>query len=111
MPEALRLALALAGFGLGFAPTWFTVYRLPPALLAGTAVAFLVYLWTRRLEARGPAPWALERLAMRLAFRRGSVSAEELAEAAGVERRAAEEVLDGLAGRGLARKEGDRYRF
>lgn len=111
MPATLRWALALTGFGLGFTLVWFTLFLWPPALAAGLALALVVDGWTRRLLGRGPSPWALERLAMQLAFRRGSVSPAELAEAAGVGETEAREVLDGLRARGLAREEGGRYRF
>ncbi len=111
MPGVLRWVLALAGFALGFTLVWFTLLSIPPALAAGLILAVLTHRWALRLEARGPAPWALERLAMRLAFRRGAVTPDELARAAGVPRTTAKEVLDGLEARGLARREGGRYRF
>ena len=79
MPGVLRWVLALAGFALGFTLVWFTLLSIPPALAAGLILAVLTHRWALWLEARGPAPWALERLAMRLAFRRGAVTPDELA--------------------------------
>ncbi len=108
---ALRLALALTGFGLGFSLMWFSVLALLPSVLAGAASFALVWVWGQRIETAGPSRAALERLAMHLAFRKGSVSADELASVSGKTLAEAREVLDELAERGLAQEEDGRYRF
>ncbi len=110
MTRLVFLPLALAGFGLFFAPLWFQFQSLPLALLGGILGAWLFYAWARRLLARGPAPWALERLALRLLYRRGSTDPAELARLGGIPEPQAREVLDGLVRRGLAQKERGRYR-
>ena len=102
---------AIAGFTLGFTLAWTALERPLPALALGFLAGGLVYSWVRRLAGAGPAPWALERLAMRLAARRGSVSAKELSEAAGIPEDRAREVLDELHQRGLAERSGERYTF
>ena len=110
MAGLLFLPLALAGFGLLFAMAWFHTHNLPLALVAGGLGAALFFTWARRALARGPSPWALEHLALRLLFRRGSVAPGELAELAGVPEARAREVLDELVHRGLAQEERGRYR-
>ena len=111
MAALLLWVLALAGFTFGFAIVWFSFLNLSLALLFGLLAGGGVFLWVRRLAGEGPAPWALERLAMRLAARRGSVSAKELSQAAGIPEDRAREVLDGLRRRGLAERSGERYTF
>ena len=104
------LPLALGGFGLFFAPVWFQSHNLPLALAAGGLGATIFYAWARRILARGPSPWALGHLALRQLHRRGTIDPRELAELAGVPEARAQEVLDDLVRRGLARKERGRYR-
>jgi len=104
------LPLALAGFGLLFAPLWFQFHSLPLALLGGVFGAGLFYAWARRILARGPTPWAIEHLALQLLYRRGSLDPAELARQGGVPEPRAREILDGLVRRGLAQKERGRYR-
>ncbi|TBH16052.1 hypothetical protein [Thermus thermamylovorans] len=106
----LPLGGALALFLLLFAASRFAPWGLGLAF----ALAALLYLgllrWQGGLLRRGPSRAALERLAMREAWRRGGFLRPEdllpfLSEA---EARA---LLEGLAARGLCRREGEGFRF
>jgi len=107
----LHLFASLVGFTLGFSLVWFVTLNPLWGFLAGALGAFFVFAWVRRLSQSGLAPWALERLAMRLAAHRGATDAQALSKAAGIPEDKAEEVLDGLFRRGILQKEGGRYRY
>ncbi len=111
MVHLLYGTLALAGFGFAFALTWFLSFNLLLSLLVGLLGAGCIHRWSRRLHARGPAKEALSHLALRQLYRRGGVTAAELANLSGVGEEIAREVLDGLVRRGLARKDRERYRL
>lgn len=106
----LPLSGALALFLLLFASFRFS----PGGFLLALGLSLPLYLglfrWQGRLLARGPSQVALERLAMREAWRKGGFLRPEdlrpfLSEAE------AERLLEGLLARGLCRKEGEGYRF
>lgn len=102
--------MALALFLLLFATFRFTGLGFFLAL-GGGALGYLgLARWQEGLLSRGPSLAALERLAMREAWRRGGVLRPgDLS--AFLPEEEAERLLEGLAARGLCRKEGEGYRF
>jgi len=108
--RVLPLSAALALFLLLWAGLGFSAFGLVLALGA----AFLGYLgvarWQGRVLSQGPSPAALERLAMKEAWRRGGfLRPEDLSPYMGEGE--AQALLEGLAARGLCRKEGEGFRF
>ncbi|WP_243090178.1 hypothetical protein [Thermus neutrinimicus] len=101
---------ALALFLLVYAASRFALWGF--ALAA--SLAFLLYLglfrWQGRLLAKGPSRAALERLAMREAWRKGGVLRPEDLEPF-LSEPEARALLEGLAARGLCRREGEGFRF
>ncbi|WP_234554198.1 hypothetical protein [Thermus caliditerrae] len=79
--------------------------------LLGALLAYLgVERWQGGLLRRGPSPVALERLAMKEAWRRGGLlRPRDLAPFLPEAR--ARELLEGLAERGLCRRDGEGFRF
>ncbi|MGC8968474.1 MAG: hypothetical protein ACP5JV_09235 [Thermus sp.] len=110
MRALLPLFAGAALFLLLFAALRFTGWGLFLALLGG-ALAYLGFgRWQGGLLARGPSPQALERLAMREAWRRGGVlRPQDLAPF--LPEAEARALLEGLAERGLCRREGEGFRF
>jgi hypothetical protein len=106
----LPLAAALALFLLLFAAFRFTGLGALLALLASSLLYLGVASWQGRALASGPSRAALERLAMKEAWRRGGfLEPGHLFPFLSEE--AARDLLEGLAARGLCRKEGEGYRF
>ncbi|WP_024119481.1 hypothetical protein [Thermus thermophilus] len=110
MRSILPLGVALALFLLLFATFRFTGLGFFLAL-GGGALGYLgLARWQKGLLSRGPSSAALERLAMREAWRRGGVLRPgDLS--AFLPEEEAERLLEGLAARGLCQKEGEGYRF
>ncbi len=110
MRPLLPLLVALALFLLAFAGFRFTGVGLVLALgLAGLLYGG-VARWQEGVLRRGPSRPALERLAMKEAWRRGGyLLPRDLAPFLPEEK--ARELLEGLRERGLCRKEGEGYRF
>ncbi|WP_148230412.1 protein BatD [Marinithermus hydrothermalis] len=105
------MILAASAAMLGFATLWFTSANLWASLGIGLALAGLVLRWHQRLVRQGLPPNARERLAMRLAWRRGGrITVDELAQA-GLNPHEARATLEALCARGLCRADGDGYRF
>ncbi|ADW22460.1 MULTISPECIES: hypothetical protein [Thermus] len=101
---------ALALFLLVYAASRFALW----GLVLAAFLAYLLYLgllrWQGRLLAKGPSRAALERLAMREAWRKGGfLSPKDLG--AFLPQDEAERLLEGLAARGLCRREGEGFRF
>ncbi|WP_105316543.1 hypothetical protein [Thermus tenuipuniceus] len=101
---------ALALFLLVYAASRFALWGLVLAAFLAYLLYLVLFRWQGRLLARGPSRAALERLAMREAWRKGGVLrpgdlSPFLPEA---EARA---LLEGLAARGLCRREGEGFRF
>jgi len=110
MRSILPLGVALALFLLLFATFRFTGFGLLLALLGGALGYLGLARWQGGLLSRGPSSAALERLAMREAWRRGGVLRPE--DLLGfLSKEEAERLLEGLAARGLCGKEGEGYRF
>lgn len=110
MRAILPFSAALAFLALTFAAFHFSPWGLVGALALASLLGAGVWRWQQGMLFRGPSSAALERLAMKEAWRRGGVVypkdlAPFLPEAE------ARELLDGLAVRGLCRKEGEGYRF
>lgn len=101
---------ALALFLLVYAISRFALWGLLLAALLSYLLYLALFRWQGRLLAQGLSRAALERLAMREAWRKGGFLRPEdllpfLSEA---EARA---FLEGLAARGLCRREGEGFRF
>jgi hypothetical protein len=110
MRTILPFAAALALFALLWASFRFSPWGLVWALASASLVWAGVSRWQQGMLFRGPSWAALERLAMKEAWRRGGVVypkdlAPFLPEAE------ARELLEGLVQRGLCRREGEGYRF
>jgi hypothetical protein len=108
--RVLPLSTALAFFLLLWAGLGFSALGLGLALGAGLLGYWGVARWQGRMLSQGPSQAALERLAMKEAWRRGGfLRPKDLFPYMGEgEARA---LLEGLAARGLCRKEGDGFRF
>ncbi|WP_038045875.1 hypothetical protein [Thermus caliditerrae] len=110
MRAFMPLLVSLALFTLVFALSRFAPWGLGLAFL-GALLAYLgVERWQGGLLRKGPSRAALERLAMKEAWRRGGLLrprdlAPFLPEAK------ARELLEGLAERGLCRRDGEGFRF
>jgi len=106
----LPLAAALALFLLLFAAFRFTGLGAFLALLASSLLYLGVASWQGRVLSGGPSRAALERLAMKEAWRRGGyLLPAHLAPFLPEEE--AKGLLEALAARGLCRREGEGYRF
>ena len=103
--------LAVSAAILGFATTWFTSANPWASLGIALALAGVVLRWHQRLLRQGLGPSARERLAMRLAWRRGGrITPEDLAQA-GLDPHEAQATLEALHARGLCQPDGDEYRL
>jgi len=110
MRALLPLFAAAALFLLLFALSRFTGVGLLLALLGGALGYFGLGRWQRGLLAQGPSPQALERLAMREAWRRdGLLRPQDLAPF--LPEAEARALLEALEARGLCRREGEGFRF
>lgn len=110
MARLLPLFAAATLFLLLFAAFRFTGLGLFLALLGGALGYFRLGRWQGRLLAQGPSPQALERLAMKEAWRRGGLlRPQDLAPF--LPEAEARALLEGLAQRGLCRREGEGFRF
>lgn len=110
MRALLPLSAAIALFLLLWAASRFAPWGLALAFLLAVGAYLGVGRWQGGVLGRGPSRAALERLAMKEAWRRGGVlRPEDLAPY--LPEAEAREVLEALAGRGLCRREGEGYRF
>lgn len=106
----LPLSGALALFLLFWATWRFTGWGMALALGLALSLYWGLLRWQGRLLAKGPSPAALERLAMREAWRRGGfLLPQDLAPF--LPEAEARALLEALAARGLCRREGGGFRF
>lgn len=106
----LPLSGALALFLLLFASFRFSLGGFLLALWLSLPVYLGLLHWQGRILSRGPSRVALERLAMREAWRRGGfLRPEDLGPF--LSQGEAQELLQGLRERGLCQEEGEGYRF
>ncbi|GLV46963.1 hypothetical protein TJA_01390 [Thermus sp. LT1-2-5] len=110
MGPVLPLSAALALFLLFWAGFRFAAWGFLLALGLGVLAYLGVARWQAQMLRRGPTQAALERLAMKEAWRRGGLlRPHDLS--AYMDEGEARALLEGLAARGLCRKEGEGYRF
>ncbi|BAW02694.1 uncharacterized protein TTMY_2331 [Thermus thermophilus] len=110
MARLLPLFLGAALFLLLVVTFRFTPLGFVLALLGGALGYLGLGRWQGRLLARGPSPQALERLAMKEAWRRGGLlRPQDLAPF--LPEAEARALLEGLAQRGFCRREGEGFRF
>jgi len=110
--EPLHAVLVASAYVLGLAFGAFASGgNLPAALAAGVATGALFGRWNRRLVLGGIGLAAAERLAFKLAWRRGGLLRESDLVAAGLDPDTARNVLLDLAARGYCRRDGEVYRF
>jgi hypothetical protein len=101
--SAYVLGLAFGAFASG--GNWLV------ALLVGVALGAAFGRWNRKLVLGGIGLKAAERLAFKLAWRRGgALRASDLVEA-GLDPDTAHNLLEDLAERGFCRRDGELYRF
>ncbi|WP_243030917.1 hypothetical protein [Thermus altitudinis] len=109
-----RHLLPVSGALALFLLLWASFRFSPGGFLLALGFSFPLYLgllrWQGRLLQRGPSQAALERLAMKEAWRKGGFLRPEDLKAF-LSPSEAERLLEGLVGRGLCRKEGEGYRF
>ncbi len=109
MRLVLPIAVFLALFLLLWAGFRFALSSLPLVLLLALGGGLGVG-WLQAWALRGLSPWAKERLALKEAWRRGGfLRPEDLGAFLPLEE--AQTLLEGLAQRGLCRREGEGYRF
>ena len=109
--EPAQAALAATAFALTFAVVALASGRLAAAWIAGVALGAATGRWNRSLVQRGMGRAATERLALKLAWRRGGVLELDDLVAAGADPETARAALTALEERGLCRRDGARYRF
>ncbi|GAA6754895.1 hypothetical protein Thermus77420_03690 [Thermus thalpophilus] len=110
MAPVLPLSAAIALFLLLWAGLRFAAWGLLLALGLGVLAYLGVARWQGLMLRQGPSRAAWERLAMKEAWRRGGfLRPQDLL--AYMEEGQARALLEGLAARGLCRKEGEGYRF
>lgn len=109
--DPIQLVLVVTAYVFGLSVAWFASGSGWVALVVGVLLGMLIGRWNRKLVIGGIGLGAAERLALRLAWRKGGLVEPADMTTAGVDPDAARAALENLAARGLCTKEGDHYRF
>ena len=109
--DPLQAVLVGAAYVFGLALGYFASGSGLVGLASGIVIGAVIGRWNRQLVLGGLNLNAAERLAFKLAWRRGGLLSEEDLTAAGLDPDTAHNLLADLEARGLCRKDGSIYRF
>ncbi len=109
--DPVQAVLVGTAYVFGLTVVWFASGHAVAAWIAGVALGAATGRWNRNLVLGGMGLGATERLALKLAWRRGGVLELDDLVAAGADPDTARAALTALEERGLCRRDGALYHF